>query len=200
MWTKAFLFLSLSLYCDSAFSQIYKLSDRSGVDFPAEAGEPMQYEIRVLYKHDGYQQTACKSEDPAITPDISRQACSHVSMHKSKKKWAVALAPVWEGKAYSGTYIRPALYGIPPQNLMTYRDYPKDALRNGWQGTVTVRFDVGSIPGKAQCTVAGTSGYSGLDQAVLRTMCTRAHFVPATLDGRPVPAVLFLSMRLYQGN
>jgi protein TonB len=70
-------------------------------------------------------------------------------------------------------------YGTPEP------DYPLEALRNGWEGTVLLHIDV-AADGAIKARVVRSSGYSMLDEQAVRWLeSMRAQ--PATLDGKPIP-------------
>jgi TonB family protein len=80
--------------------------------------------------------------------------------------------------------------------IFTYEDYPRQALRQGWQGTVVTELTVGTNGFPTACRVTKSSGYKILDDRTCELLMTRAKFIPAKDEqGNPkeevvhVPAV-----------
>lgn len=73
--------------------------------------------------------------------------------------------------------------------LITVDDYPPEALRNNWQGSVTVDLTVSPKGQVTACRVTKSSGHQVLDDATCKIMSSRARFTPA-LDsaGNPIEA------------
>jgi protein TonB len=67
--------------------------------------------------------------------------------------------------------------------------YPRDALREGAQGTVLLKVlvDIDGRPLEVQ--VARSSGHRSLDRAAREQVLRRWTFRPAMLDGRAVQAI-----------
>nr|WP_302053866.1 energy transducer TonB [Sphingomonas tagetis] len=66
-----------------------------------------------------------------------------------------------------------------PQNWVTDDDYPPEALRQGWQGTVGFTLEVGPNGRPHACHVTTSSGTKLLDDAACALLMKRARFVPA---------------------
>lgn len=83
----------------------------------------------------------------------------------------------------------PLTPATPPQNWVTNRDYPLEALASHKQGTVGFTLEVG-VDGKvSRCTVKHSSGSVILDKRTCDLMMLRASFVPAKdYDGNPIKA------------
>jgi len=77
------------------------------------------------------------------------------------------------------------LIGSPPQApssvaaLLSNDDYPAEALRNNWQGTVQVKLRIGTDGRVRACRIVRSSGHDSLDLATCRIMLMRARFSPA---------------------
>ena len=73
--------------------------------------------------------------------------------------------------------------------LITYDDYPPEALSNNWQGSVTVVLTISPKGQVTACRVRKSSGHQVLDDATCKIMISRARFTPA-LDnaGNPIEA------------
>jgi TonB family protein len=68
-------------------------------------------------------------------------------------------------------------------------DYPSEALRQGFKGTVHFRLEIAETGCPAACTVTGSSGHKILDQRTCMLMLVRARFKPALNEhGHPIPA------------
>lgn len=88
--------------------------------------------------------------------------------------------------------LRPAPPGAPfpktdPRSWISSDDYPPDALRNNWQGSVQIAWTIDEVGEVRDCKVMESSGYAVLDEAACNLIIRRAHYWPA-LDksGRPV--------------
>jgi len=78
---------------------------------------------------------------------------------------------------------RPAYLRNPPP------PYPREARREGWEGTVMVRVDVKADGTVGAVEVIQSSGYAILDDSAARTLA-RWRFAPARLAGQAVPATV----------
>jgi len=72
----------------------------------------------------------------------------------------------------------------PPTNrgmvsLFSNDDYPKEAMRHRWQGTVQVDLEVSPEGRVSGCRVVRSSGHAVLDKATCDIMRVRAKFIPA---------------------
>jgi protein TonB len=73
------------------------------------------------------------------------------------------------------------------RTLFSVDDYPKEAVRHGWQGNVVVDITVSAEGQVSACKVVQSSGHQVLDDATCRIMFERARFIPAKdKDGKPV--------------
>ena len=73
------------------------------------------------------------------------------------------------------------------QELVTANDYPRVALVNGQQGSVTVRVKIDRSGLVTSCKVVISSGHQALDEQTCALYRARARFEPATdRRGRPV--------------
>lgn len=72
------------------------------------------------------------------------------------------------------------------QAWVTDKDYPKEALRNGWQGTTHFELAIGMDGRPTGCKVTRSSGYLILDEETCHLLMRRARFRPAVDDeGKP---------------
>ncbi len=70
-------------------------------------------------------------------------------------------------------------------------DYPRRAIRAGAEGTVSVRFTVGTDGRVGGCRVTRSSGNADLDSTTCRLIEKRFRYKPATdADGKPVPELV----------
>lgn len=74
--------------------------------------------------------------------------------------------------------------GVSPQDLAQWaaeiqRGYPAEALRNGEEGIVTMRIEVGADGRVQNCEVTRTSESEALDEAACRGMVEHARYDPA---------------------
>lgn len=81
--------------------------------------------------------------------------------------------------------------GALPRNAasgwVTTQDYPTADLRAEHQGSVRFRLDIDARGRVSQCSIAMSSGYTGLDEATCKYVSRRARFEPATdADGQAV--------------
>lgn len=73
-------------------------------------------------------------------------------------------------------------------DLFSASDYPSEAIRNGEQGLVVVKLNVGVDGRVSGCTVEQSSGSVSLDEATCKIMTRRARFRPAhDAKGNAVP-------------
>ncbi len=72
-------------------------------------------------------------------------------------------------------------------SYMTADDYPIEAMRNGEQGIVAFRLQVGADGTVSACSITQSSGSATLDSTSCRIMTERARFTPArNAQGDPV--------------
>ncbi|MFT3978173.1 MAG: energy transducer TonB [Sphingomonas bacterium] len=76
----------------------------------------------------------------------------------------------------------------PANARMNNRDnYPPEALKHGWEGTVSIHVKVGADGTVKECQVSQTSGHDVLDNAACRIFLTRVRYRPATNErGEPI--------------
>ncbi len=74
-------------------------------------------------------------------------------------------------------------------------DYPDVARQNGWEGTVKLRVTVSAQGAIEDVQVAGSSGYSQLDQSAVSCVYRRWQFSPAIREGTPVPGRAVVSIK-----
>ncbi|MBV9842982.1 MAG: TonB family protein [Sphingomonadaceae bacterium] len=115
---------------------------------------------------------------PPITIDLSR------------------LSPIDTGPLTDSTSADPGprteVWTVPPTSLaaaarprgdktgwITSEDYPSAALRQGDEGTVTIRARIGTDGHVSDCAIAVSSGHASLDEATCRLYARRARFTPA---------------------
>lgn len=88
-------------------------------------------------------------------------------------------------------------------SLFSTDDYPREAIRNGEEGTVAVTLTVDAEGKVADCVVDVSSGSPSLDVATCRILWTRAKFTPARdAKGQPVQDTFHQRIRweLPEGN
>jgi periplasmic protein TonB len=71
-------------------------------------------------------------------------------------------------------------------HAVTADDYPPISLRLQEQGTVAIKFVIGSTGGVSDCSVTTPSGKPRLDDAACKMVLRRWKYKPATQDGKPV--------------
>ena len=77
--------------------------------------------------------------------------------------------------------------GMPVPSIRNkYPDYPDDAKRRGWTGTVRLELDLDETGRVTAARVIRSCGHEVLDRAALEAARTWV-FSPATMGGRPVP-------------
>ena len=85
---------------------------------------------------------------------------------------------------------------MPIGRIFSAEDYPRDALRGGWQGEVRVRVDVDAAGSPKGCALRYGSGWPSLDQATCRVLMARARFEPARdKAGQPMASPSFHTVR-----
>jgi periplasmic protein TonB len=74
-----------------------------------------------------------------------------------------------------------------PAPIQFKSDYPREALKQGWQGDVGADLVVNTKGRVSTCTIYQSSGHSVLDQATCELFRKRARFRPATdANGSPI--------------
>ena len=83
---------------------------------------------------------------------------------------------------------------MPPPHMkpvFTYDDYPAEAVRNRWQGTVVVDLTISRDGSPTACRIVQSSGHKVLDDATCDLIMRRAKFVPARdMNGNPIESHL----------
>lgn len=101
-----------------------------------------------------------------------------------------AVAAPTRGSAMSVPGDGAPLAGIALQYLSNPKPaYPREALREGLQGTVLLRVVVDENGRPVEVSIAGSSGHRVLDRAAREQVLRKWRFVPAMQDGRAVRAV-----------
>ena len=73
-----------------------------------------------------------------------------------------------------------------PQGIFSYQDYPVEALRNHWEGSVVAELTVNERGAVTVCKIVKSSGHEVLDATTCNLLIQRAKFKPAMDDaGRP---------------
>ncbi len=85
--------------------------------------------------------------------------------------------------------LAPGNVPVPIPGQSPAPDYPAAAMRNGEQGTVMVRVEVGADGAPLSVEVAQRSGSRDLDRAAVDAV-RRWRFQPAQRDGQPVPGAV----------
>lgn len=97
---------------------------------------------------------------------------------------ALSVAPL-PAAAQTSSEAAPATGNLA--GLVTYEDYPQEALDRGEQGAVQVQLTVGTDGRVKRCEIASSSGSGLLDSRTCEIMLERARFTPARdARGRPV--------------
>jgi protein TonB len=79
----------------------------------------------------------------------------------------------------------------PVNTFFSVDDYPKEAIRHRWQGTVVADIAVSAEGRVSDCRIVQSSGHAVLDNKTCEIFFTRARFVPAKdAQGRPTVDVL----------
>jgi periplasmic protein TonB len=90
---------------------------------------------------------------------------------------------------YYGSGVPPPLPppGSPKPGIFSYDDYPPEALRNGWEGTVQAELTVNEQGAVEICRIIQSSGHEVLDAATCGLIIRRARFTPAKDEsGKPI--------------
>jgi hypothetical protein len=158
---------------------------------PASAGEPMMLNATVAYTSDGYTLRECRVVLSSGNQIADEQACKTVSYQNTKKP-IEAITQVWKSPLVIGDFVPP----VPKNNPASWLTF-QDSLRD--QGTYTVRLNIDAQGTVLSCGRAIPNISSSMDRLAKKTICKRAKFYPAMLDGKHVDAILLTSMRIYQG-
>lgn len=98
------------------------------------------------------------------------------------------------GPAASPPLIAPLPPGAPvpktdARSWITNDDYPPEALRNNWQGSVRIEWTIDEVGLVRDCKVIESSGYAVLDEAACNLVMRRARYWPSLdKNGAPVPS------------
>lgn len=71
----------------------------------------------------------------------------------------------------------------PPRPIFTNADYPPEAVRNRWEGTVVADLTISVEGVPTACRIVKSSGHKVLDDATCDLIIRRARFVPAKDSG-----------------
>jgi TonB family protein len=83
--------------------------------------------------------------------------------------------------------VKPATPKGDAGSWVVISDYPKSALRDGREGTVSFRLMVGNDGRVAGCTITQSSGHQDLDDATCMSLTKRARFEPVRdKNGQPI--------------
>ena len=139
-----------------------------------------------------------------MQPMVTPAAPAARSMRSVAPDPAPAAPPVVDGRSIAFEPVPPLAIGNsgtdgPAGGPLTgvrlaYADasappYPREAVRSGHQGTVTLRVLVDVDGRPLEVSVENGSGYRQLDEAARRHVLRHWHFQPAMRDGRPVQAI-----------
>ena len=163
------------------------------LSIPASAGEPISATATVKYKSNGYFLTQCEITVSSGDPVADAQACSTLNFRKTRIP-LIAEARVWKSPPFDGNFVRPFAL-TDPGKWIGFEDYPTTSA----QGTVTLRFDLDTTGVTKLCDVIGSSNSSSIDRVAKTTVCKRAKFSPASLDGKPVASIVITTIKLYSG-
>ena len=161
---------------------------------PASAGEPIPAIATVKYRSNGYFLTQCEITVSSGDPVADPQACRTLSFRKTRIP-LIAEARVWKSPPFDGNFVRPFAL-TDPGKWIGFEDYPTTFA----QGTVTLRFDLDTAGVTKLCDIIGSSNSSSIDRIVKTTVCKRAKFSPASIDGKPVASIVITSIRMYSGR
>lgn len=75
------------------------------------------------------------------------------------------------------------------RSWITNDDYPPEALRNNWQGSVQIEWTIDEFGLVRDCKVIESSGHAVLDEAACNLVMRRARYWPSLdKNGAPVPS------------
>lgn len=118
---------------------------------------------------------------------LSRVRARVAAEAREKARWEHLPKDPFAGGAGLVPKQPPAPLGSPG-SWATANDYPSAALREGRQGSTSLRLTVGVDGRVIDCQVTASSGHVDLDEAACANITRRARFTPAT-DGTGKPAV-----------
>ncbi|WP_334179972.1 TonB family protein [Pseudoxanthomonas sp.] len=126
-------------------------------------------------------------EEPAPRPaaDERPQLVEEKPMPMPVSETPVATAPVDGPAAAPVAALAPGEVPVPIPGQTPAPEYPSSAMRNGDQGTVMVRVDVGADGVPTSVEVAQRSGSRDLDRAAVNAV-RQWRFQPAQRDGQAV--------------
>jgi TonB family protein len=169
-----------------------KAPDSGIVSIPRSAGALVELGATVRYVSDGYFVKNCAVVVSSGDPIADEQACKTIS-HRRSRKPIEAVTSVWKKPNIEGQFVEPL-----PRNLstwLTFEDY------SGYgQGTAVMQMDIDASGKLSDCKVIKSSGAQAIDRIAKSTICKRAKFYPASLNGQPVAATLLTAARFYVGD
>jgi len=155
----------------------------------AAPGKPLPVEAlpEPLSTGDG----ASGLEEPAPRPagDERPQLVEEKPMPAPVPEAPVPTAPATPAPAAPGVALAPGEVPVPIPGQTPAPEYPPAAMRNGAQGTVLVRVEVGADGVPTAVDVAQRSGSRDLDRAAVAAV-RQWRFQPAQRNGQPVPGAV----------
>lgn len=95
------------------------------------------------------------------------------------KSWGIDLAE-------RAKIVTPAV-GTRPGEWIQADDYPRDSIKAGERGAVSILWTIGTDGSVSNCRVTQTSGYALLDQAACNAILRRGHYKAALdVEGKPI--------------
>lgn len=74
-----------------------------------------------------------------------------------------------------------------PKAIFSYDDYPAEAVRNHWEGTVIADLTISPAGTPTACRIVESSGHSILDEKTCDLLIRRARFTPEKdKNGNPI--------------
>jgi protein TonB len=121
---------------------------------------------------------------------------------KSTWRWTPPLAQCGPAAPKLRVQIKWDLRDAPQENVprapvltMSEADFPPDAFRRKEQGMTLIFLVILGDGGLAMSQIAQSSGFADLDAKALELAKTRYHWVPGTLDGKPVNTPMYIAFR-----
>lgn len=186
----------------SLYSLVYLLGVVGGIDrgpeksaepmlsFPSSAGSATRAEATVAYISNGYVRGGCKTVKSSGDEAADEHACQTVSFYKTNEP-VYSVTSVWISPKFEGRFSPPILKNT--KKVIAAQLYPSGALARGDQGTTTVKLVVNLEGRISTCEVAQSSGYKSIDRVTCKSL-SKAKYHPASLEGFPTEAVVYLSV------
>jgi protein TonB len=153
------------------------------------SGKPLPIEALPEPLSTGAGASGMEEPAPRPAPEERPQLVEETPMPAPVSETPPPATPAEAAPTAATVPLAPGDVPVPIPGQTPAPEYPSAAMRNGDQGTVMVRVDVGADGIPTSVEVAERSGSRDLDRAAL-TAVRQWRFQPAQRDGQPVPGAV----------